>query len=145
MKTIVVHFIFLLAFSVQLSAQTEIMGTKTNVVANGTHFIEPVKDKKWSNSNGKDYTKASFTEFSGSCYVNLEVEETGSVGFHSFIEMKKGKMEVRLVDEEETVYFYCGTTEKCDLQKDVVLEKGKKYRLLFTGVDAKGRYLVRWD
>lgn len=115
-----------------------------NIKSNGTHFVDGVKDKKWSNSNGKDYTKASFSDFSGSCYVFLEVEETTKVSFHSLAEVKKGKIEVKLIGEDDTDYFYCSTTDKCVLQKDVVLEKGKKYRLYFTGENAKGKYLVNW-
>ena len=134
-----------MACSMQVWAQEGVVAVKGNIVSNGTHFVESVKDKKWSNSNGDDFTRASFVEFSGSCYVNLEVKESATVDFHSLMEVKRGKIEVKLMDEDETVYFYCSTTEKCIVRKDVVLEKGKKYRLYFTGVDAKGKYLVKWD
>lgn len=132
MKSIIIIFLCVMGLNAQ------------NIKSNGTHFIDGVKDKKWSNSNGKDYTKASFSDFSGSCYVFLEVEETTKVSFHSLTEVKKGKIEVKLIDEDDTDYFYYSTTDKCDLQKDIVLEKGKKYRLYFTGENAKGKYLVNW-
>lgn len=132
MKNIIIIFLC----SMGLSAQ--------NIKSNGTHFIDGMKDKKWANSNGKDFTEASFSDFDGSCYVILEVEETANVSFQSLTEVKKGKVEIQLLDEDETVYFYCSTTEKCDLQKDIVLEKGRKYRLHFTGKNARGNYLVQW-
>lgn len=115
-----------------------------NIKPDGTHFIDGVKDKKWSNKNGKDFTDASFSDFSGSCYVLLETDETAEVNFQSLSEIKKGRLELKLIDEQDNVYFYCSTTEKCVLQKDIVLEKGKKYRLYFTGENAKGKYLVKW-
>lgn len=132
MKSIIILFLCAMGLNAQ------------NIKSNGTHFVDGVKDKKWSNSNGKDYTKASFSDFNGSCYVFLEVEETTKVSFHSLTEVKKGKIEVKLIDEDDTDYFYCSTTDKCDLQKDIVLEKGKKYRLYFTGENTKGKYLVNW-
>lgn len=132
MKSIIILFLCAMGLNAQ------------NIKSNGTHFVDGVKDKKWNNSNGKDYTKASFSDFSGSCYVFLEVEETTKVSFHSLTEVKKGKIEVKLIDEDDTDYFYCSTTDKCDLQKDIILEKGKKYRLYFTGENAKGKYLVNW-
>lgn len=132
MKSIIILFLCTMGLNAQ------------NIKSNGTHFVDGIKDKKWSNSNGKDYTKASFSDFSGSCYVFLEVEETTKVSFHSLTEIKKGKIEVKLIDEGDTNYFYCSTTDKCDLQKDIVLEKGKKYRLYFTGENAKGKYVVNW-
>lgn len=115
-----------------------------NIKSDGTHFIDGVKDTKWNNSNGNDFTKASFSDFTGSCYVFLEVDQTTEVSFKSLSEVKKGRIEVKLIDEDENNYFYCSTTNECDLQKDVVLEKGKKYRLYFTGDHAKGKYLVNW-
>jgi len=132
MKSIIILFLCAMGLNAQ------------NIKSSGTHFIDGVKDRKWNNSNGKDHTKASFSDFSGSCYVLLEVEETTKVSFHSLSEVKKGKIEVKLTDEDDTDYFYCSTTDKCDLQKDIVLEKGKKYRLYFTGKNAKGKYLVNW-
>ena len=144
MKAIVLQFILVLACSMQVSAQSGHKTTNTNIISDGTHFVQPVTDKKWNNSNGKDFTKASFVDFSGSCYVFIEVKETATVRFHSFTEVNKGKVEIKLIDEEETVYFYCDITEVCLVEKDIVLEKGKKYRLYFTGENAKGNYLVKW-
>lgn len=128
--------ILLVLFSAILNAQ--------NIKSSGTHFVEGVKDKKWSNSNGNDFTKASFSNFDGSCYVFLEVDETTSVSFETFTKVKSGNLEVKLIDEEEQTYFYCKTTNECENLKDITLEKGKKYRLYFTGKNAKGSYKVNW-
>ncbi|MDR6966662.1 hypothetical protein J2X31_000660 [Flavobacterium arsenatis] len=132
MKTIIITLLCVMSLNAQ------------NIKSDGTHFIDGVKDSKWSNSNGKDFTNASFSDFNGSCYVNLEVDRTTEVSFRSLSEVKKGRIEVTLLDENENKYFYCNTTDKCDLQKDIVLEKGKKYRLYFTGDHAKGKYVVNW-
>jgi hypothetical protein len=128
--------ILLVLFTAILNAQ--------NIKSSGTHFVDGVKDKKWSNSNGADFTKASFSDFTGSCYVFLEVDETSLVSFETFTKVKSGNLEVKLIDEEDQVYFYCKTTKECDVLKEITLEKGKKYRLYFTGKNAKGSYKVNF-
>lgn len=128
--------ILLVLFSAILNAQ--------NIKSNGTHFVDGVKDKKWSNSNGTDFTKASFSNFDGSCYVFLEVDETSLVSFESFTKVKSGNLEIKLIDEEDQAYFYCKTSKECEVLKEITLEKGKKYRLYFTGTSAKGSYKVNW-
>lgn len=115
-----------------------------NIKSEGTIFVDGVKDKKWSNSNGKEFTKASFAEFSGACYVTLEVDETAEVNFKSVSTISKGNLEVKLIDEQENDSFNCKTAENCIVVKDITLEKGKKYRLYFTGENAKGNYEVNW-
>ena len=132
MKSIIITLLFAMGMNAQ------------NIQSNGTHFIEGIKDKKWNNNNGKDFTDASFSDFTGSCYVILEIDATADVSFQSFAEIKKGRLELKLTDEQDNTYFYCRTTERCLVEKDIVLEKGKKYRLYFTGENAKGNYLVNW-
>lgn len=128
--------ILVVLFSAILNAQ--------NIKSNGTHFVDGIKDKKWSNSNGADFTKASFSDFSGSCYVFLEVDETTLVTFETFTKVKSGNLEIKLLDENEQTYFYCKTTKECENLKEITLEKGKKYRLYFTGKNAKGSYKVNF-
>lgn len=130
------NLLFMLLFVVTANAQ--------NITSNGTHFIDGMTDKKWNNSNGKDFTNASFSDFSGSCYVVLEVDETADVSFQSITTLKNGVLELKLIDENETNYFYCKTERDCVVVKDVTLEKGKKYKLFFTGKNAKGKYEVSW-
>ena len=129
-------WILVVLFSAILKAQ--------NIKSNGTHFVDGVKDSKWSNSNGTDFTKASFSNFDGSCYVFLEVNESTLVSFETFTKVKSGNLEVKLIDEEDQTYFYCKTTNECENLKDITLEKGKKYRLYFIGKNAKGSYKVNW-
>jgi hypothetical protein len=128
--------ILVVLFSAIISAQ--------NIKSDVTHFVDGVTDKKWSNVNGEDYTKAFFSDFNGSCYVFLEVDETTIVSFETFTKVTLGNLEVKLIDENEETYFYCKTTKECENLKDITLEKGKKYRLYFTGKKAKGSYEVKW-
>ena len=128
--------ILLVLFTTILNAQ--------NIKSSGTHFVDGVKDKRWSNSNGADFTKASFSDFTGSCYVFLEVDETTLVSFATFTKVKSGNLEVKLIDENEQTFFYCKTTKECEALKEITLEKGKKYRLYFTGKNAKGSYRVNF-
>lgn len=128
--------ILLVLFTAILNAQ--------NIKSSGTHFVDGVKDKKWSNSNGANFTKASFSDFTGSCYVFLEVEETTLVSFETFTKVKSGNLEVKLIDEDEQTFFYCKTTKECEVLKEITLEKGKKYRLYFIGKNAKGSYRVNF-
>lgn len=128
--------ILLVLFTAILNAQ--------NIKSSGTHFVDGVKDKKWSNSNGANFTKASFSDFTGSCYVFLEVDETTLVSFETFTKVKSGNLEVKLIDEDEQTFFYCKTTKECEVLKEITLEKGKKYRLYFIGKNAKGSYRVNF-
>ena len=130
------NILFMLLCVVNANAQ--------NIASNGTHFIDGMTDKKWSNSNGKDFTNASFSDFSGSCYVILEIDKTAEVSFQSISTLKKGELELKLTDDNEFNYFYCKTEKNCVVVKDVTLEKGKKYRLYFRGKNAKGNYEVTW-
>ena len=126
--------ILLVLFTAILNAQ--------DIKSSGTHFVDGVKDKKWSNNNGTDSTKASFSDYSGSCYVFLEVDETTLVSFKTFTKIKSGNLEIKLLDENEQTYFCCKTTKECEILKDITLEKGKKYRLYFIGKNANGSYEV---
>ncbi len=128
--------ILLVLFTAILNAQ--------NIKSDGTHFVDGVKDKKWRNHNGNDFTNASFSDFSGSCYVFLVVDETTLVTFECFTKVKSGNLEIKLIDENERTYFCCKTINECEVLKDITLEKGKKYRLYFTGKNAKGSYEVNW-
>ena len=132
MKSIV----FLLLCTINLNAQT--------FKSSGTHFVDNIKDRSWSNANGENFTNAKFKSYSGSCYALLEVDETVEVSFHAFSKIKAGRLEFKLIDEKENQYFYCSATKECELLKDVILEKGKKYKLLFTGTNANGNYEVTW-
>ena len=129
--------LFALFCALSVNAQT--------IKSEGTHFLDGIKDKKWNNSNGKDFTKASFADFSGACYVTLEIDETAEVNFKSVSTISKGKLEVKLIDEQEYDYFYCKTSKDCIVVKDITLEKGKKYRLYFIGENAKGNFEVNWE
>ena len=132
MKSIV----FLLLCTINLNAQT--------VKSSGTHFVDNIKDKSWSNANGENFANAKFKSYTGTCYTLLEVDETVEVSFHAFSKIKAGRLEFKLIDEKENQYFYCSATKECEILKDVILEKGKKYKLLFTGANANGNYEVTW-
>ena len=132
MKSIV----FLLLCTINLNAQT--------FKSSGTHFVDNIKDKSWSNANGENFANAKFKSYTGTCYTLLEVDETVEVSFHAFSKIKAGRLEFKLIDEKENQYFYCSATKECELLKDVILEKGKKYKLLFTGTNANGNYEVTW-
>ena len=132
MKSIV----FLLLCTINLNAQT--------VKSSGTHFVDNIKDKSWSNANGENFANAKFKSYTGSCYTLLEVDETVEVSFQALSKIKDGRLEFKLIDEKENQYFYCSATKECEILKDVILEKGKKYKLLFTGANANGNYEVTW-
>lgn len=132
MKSIV----FLLLCTINLNAQT--------FKSSGTHFVDNIKDKSWSNANGENFANAKFKSYTGSCYTLLEVDETLEVSFQALSKIKDGRLEFKLIDEKENQYFYCSATKECEILKDVILEKGKEYKLLFTGANANGNYEVTW-
>lgn len=76
MKSIVV----LLLCAISLNAQT--------IKSSGTHFVDGIKDKSWSNANGENFTNAKFKSYTGTCYILLEVDETVEVSFEALSEIK---------------------------------------------------------
>lgn len=127
-----------------LFAMFSVISNAQNIKADGTHFLENTQTKNWSNANGNGITEAAFSKFDGSCYVNLEVDENAEVHFETITNIKSGSIEILLMDETDQTYFYCNTSKQCENQKVISLKKGKKYRLYFTGKNAKGDYSVKW-
>ena len=127
-----------------LFAMFSVVSSAQNIKSDGTHFLESTKTKNWSNANANGITEAAFSKFDGSCYVNLEVDENAEIQFETETKIKSGSIEILLMDEKEETYFYCNTSKQCENHKVIPLKKGKKYRLYFTGKNAKGNYKVQW-
>lgn len=128
-----------------LFAMFSVISNAQKIKADGTHFLENTQTKNWSNANGNGITEAAFSKFDGSCYVNLEVDENAEVHFETETKIKSGSIEILLMDETDQTYFYCNTSKQCENHKVISLKKGKKYRLYFTGKNAKGDYSVKWN
>lgn len=115
-----------------------------NLNSSGTHFSKSVTDSSWGNQNGKSYTKATFTSYSGDSYVILKPSENIDAHFAFDVQLKKGELDVVLAEENGTILHEKNFGES---QKDIAivsLEKGKTYHLKFIGNQAKGSYFSQW-
>lgn len=86
-------FLLLLAFLVlsffQLHAQEKELANNKYIKANGTHFTEPVKDKKWGNENGNSFTKAKYSEYEGETFVKITTSKDVTTLLKYAIKVKK--------------------------------------------------------
>lgn len=115
-----------------------------SLVSSGTYFDNKITDNKWSNANGKSYTKASYSDYSGLSHVKLSAKKKMSVALDYEIEVKKGELEMQVVDSKNQVVFRHNFTASEKGNTTVDLKQGEEYQIRFTGKQAKGSYFCQW-
>lgn len=114
------------------------------LISSGTYFDTKVTDSKWGNVNGKSYTSANYSEYSGFTYVKLLAMKPMNISLSYDIELKKGSLEMQVVDSNNTVVFTQNfeASEKGTAKVD--LKQGEDYQIRFNGKQAKGSYFCQW-
>lgn len=114
------------------------------LISSGTYFDTKVTDSKWGNVNGKSYTSANYSEYSGFTYVKLLAMKPMNISLNYDIELKNGSLEMQLVDSNNTVVFTQNfeASEKGIAKVD--LKQGEDYQIRFNGKQAKGSYFCQW-
>lgn len=115
------------------------------LVASGTHFDSEIKDKKWANTNGKSYTSASYADYSGITYVKLSALKPMNVSLTYEIEVKKGGLDMEVVDNNNNVIFKQSFTASEKGMTNLELKQGGSYQIRFNGKKAKGSYFCQWS
>lgn len=114
------------------------------LISSGTYFDSKITDSKWGNTNGKSYTSAKYSDYSGITHVKLLAMKPMNVSLDYAIEVKKGILEMEVVDSNNNVVFKQNftTSEKGITSLD--LKQGLDYQIRFNGKQAKGSYFCQW-
>ena len=145
MKSKIVFLGWFLMCIFSVNAQQDVKDSDNKfLISSGTYFDSKVTDSKWSNSNGKSYTKAKFSDYSGMSHVNLSAKKTMSVFLDYKIELKKGGLTMEVVDSKGNVIFQHDFTQTEEATVTVDLKKEENYQIRFTGKQAKGSYFSQW-
>ncbi len=145
MKSKIVFLGLFLMCIFSLNAQKEVKDfDNKSLVSSGTYFDSKITDSKWSNSNGKSYTKAKFSDYTGTSHANLSAKKTMSVFLDYKIELKKGGLTMEVADGKGNVIFKHDFTQTEEATVTVDLKKEENYQIRFTGKQAKGSYFCQW-
>lgn len=114
------------------------------LVSSGTYFDSQIEDKGWRNSNGKSYTSANYSDYSGLSYVKLFAMKPMNAALNYTIEIKKGELEIEVVDSNNNVVFKKDFTASEKGIANIDLKQGEDYQIRFNGRQAKGSYFCQW-
>lgn len=115
-----------------------------HIQASGTHFGNPVADKKWSNTNGKSFTAAKFSDYSGESYVLLSVSTAVKIELQTLVELQSGTLDFVLLDANANQIYGQKCTQTTHDTTQISLPVAGVYKLAFTGNHAAGRYSSQW-
>jgi len=133
---------FLILSSFSLFAQSDVKNA--HIEAHGTHFAQPVKDKKWKNENGRSFTKAKYTEYDGETYVKINTSKDVIVVLKYEIKVGKGELEMVVADTQDKVLFRKTFSEDVKNETEVSFQKDQEYRIKFIGKQTGGSYFCQW-
>lgn len=112
--------------------------------SSGTYFVQPVKDKKWKNTNGEDFTEASYKFYSGLTYITLTSGTDAEIELDYILTVKEGELQMEVTDEEGTAMFGKSFTASQNGTVRLKLAGGMVYKVNFRGKDTSGSYKARW-
>lgn len=142
MQKIVLLIAFLIVSSFGLFAQEKI--NNKYIEAHGTHFVEPVKDKKWRNENGSSFTKAKYSDYDGETFVKITTSKDVIAVLKYEIKVNKGALEMIVADGQDKVLFQNTFSEDSKSEAQVSFQKDQEYKIKFIGKQASGSYFCQW-
>ncbi|WP_313386595.1 hypothetical protein [Chishuiella sp.] len=113
-----------------------------NITAEGTFFENGVKDSKWSNSNGSNWTKAKFENATGTTYIKLKTKKSLKVDFRSVIHIE-GDLAFEIIDANKAV-LYASNAETEEGRFSVNFPKEGEYQIRWKSTSATGNYFLEW-
>lgn len=142
------RFLIVLAFLIlsffQLYAQKAELVTNKYIKAYGTHFTEPVKDKKWGNENGNTFTKAKYSEYDGETFVKITTSKEVSTLLKYTVKVKKGTLEMIVVNSKNEVLFQKSFSKDENGETEVLFQENQEYKIKFIGQQTAGSYFCQW-
>ena len=130
--------------SIQMSAQKVKDVVNPSISSWGTSFVTPVSDTKWSNANGKSYTKAKFAKFTGETQSGMTASADVDATVKLSVDVRKGTLRVVFEDESGNSTFDKTFSNPAEFTTLVELKKEVPYKVRFIGNDAKGSYVCQW-
>lgn len=144
MQQFLVLLAFLILSSFNLSAQRKGFVSNKHIKADGTHFTQSVKDKKWSNENGNSFTKAKYSEYEGETFVKINTSKEVSTLLKYDIKVSKGILEMIVVDSKGEILFQKSFSKDEKGETQVVFQENQEYKIKFIGEKTKGSYFCQW-
>ncbi|HEX8563686.1 MAG TPA: hypothetical protein VF676_11975 [Flavobacterium sp.] len=146
MKNQIALVLLLLVTTLQMSAQKSKINDVQNasIVSWGTKFTSAVSDTKWSNVNGKSYTKAKYADFTGETSAGMSVASDLEATINLELEVKKGALRVIMEDEDGNPIFDKTFANDGKFSTDLTLFSGVNYKIRFMGERTKGSYFCQW-
>jgi len=117
---------------------------RVTIHSSGTYFVQPVKDKKWKNTNGGDFTEASYKFYSGLTYITLISETDTEIDLAYTLTVKDGELQMEVTDEDGKQFFDKSFTTTQNGTVRLKLAGGTVYKVNFRGKDTSGSYKARW-
>ena len=114
-----------------------------NINFQGTFFENGVNDSKWSNSNGKNWTKAKFEDATVTSFVKFETTKKLTVNFHSNIKVE-GDVRFEIIDETKNVLFERDLTQSKEENFTIDFPKAGNYKIRWISKNATGSYFLLW-
>lgn len=142
MQKIVLLIAFLIVSSFGLFAQETI--ANKHIQAHGTHFTQPISDKKWRNENGSSFTKAKYSDYNGETFVKITTSKEVAAVLKYEIKVNKGTLEMIVVDSQDQVLFQNTFSENAKSETEVSFQKDQEYKIKFIGKQAGGSYFCQW-
>ncbi|MGQ2983968.1 hypothetical protein [Flavobacterium sp.] len=112
--------------------------------SSGTYFVQPVKDKKWKNVNGEDFTEATYKFYSGLTYITITSAQDTEIELDYTLTVKKGELQMEVTDDEGKELFVKSVTVSQNGTVRLKLSGGTIYKVNFRGKDTSGSYKARW-
>lgn len=129
--------------AIQMQSQNAAPVEISPITSTGTRFETPVTDPKWSNSNGHDYTKASYREYTGESSITLTSPTAVDAQITVDADVAKGILKVAMEGGGEIVYRQVFTADGKQTFR-AQLKPGVTYVVKFIGIRTKGSYFCQW-
>lgn len=133
-------FLIISSFSLFAQEKTE----NTHIEAHGTHFSQPIKDKKWRNENGNSFTKAKYAEYDGETFVKINTSKDITAVLKYEIKVGKGELEMIVADTQDQVLSQKTFLGDSKGNTEVSFKKDQEYRIKFIGKQTSGSYFCQW-
>lgn len=117
--------------------------TNPDIKVQGTFFENGTNDSKWSNSNGDNWTKASFKDASVTSYVKFETTKSLTANFHHKLKLE-GSVRFEIIDENKNVLFSRDFKDSKEENFTVDFPKAGNYQIRWVSKEASGSYFLEW-
>ncbi|CAM1368924.1 hypothetical protein [Tenacibaculum xiamenense] len=104
-----------------------------------------IRVKNWKMKMDQHEYKVSFTDFNGSTQQELPIKNIESLTIVINSKIEKGKVYFQLVDHEEKSIWKEEINTIKSIEKTILINSNKTYRIKLYGENATGNFSSTWD